>query len=251
MVNKEEKKMNLSKQVKSLGMVTAIGAASVLSSTAINAAVLTFAEGNLVIDSDVTTNFTLNLVADGFIEKTYGGGINITFDTNVVNVVGATFDPYWNFANTLTDPDVANATGGYEIKVTHFSFSPSANTVRQNIASIDFAVVGTGAFDFGFFSLGAVGDWAYTPDLVPIGEADLTYCMTLDSTLPTTCLDSITDPTGRELLTLSPTGITVASTVVPVPAAVWLFGSGLIGLVAVSRRKTANGMQKVVKDIMD
>jgi len=33
------------------------------------------------------------------------------------------------------------------------------------------------------------------------------------------------------------TGITFASSAVPVPAAVWLFGSGLIGLLGVSRRK--------------
>ena len=32
----------------------------------------------------------------------------------------------------------------------------------------------------------------------------------------------------------------VAHTVVPVPAAVWLFGSGLLGLVGVARRKRAN-----------
>lgn len=32
--------------------------------------------------------------------------------------------------------------------------------------------------------------------------------------------------------------MTVTAAVVPVPAAVWLFGSGLIGLVAVARRKT-------------
>jgi hypothetical protein len=34
------------------------------------------------------------------------------------------------------------------------------------------------------------------------------------------------------------TGFAFGGTVVPVPAAVWLFGSGLLGLVAVSRRKS-------------
>ncbi|TCK17584.1 putative secreted protein [Thiogranum longum] len=35
------------------------------------------------------------------------------------------------------------------------------------------------------------------------------------------------------------TGITLTPTAVPVPAAVWLFGSGLLGLVGVARRKAA------------
>lgn len=35
------------------------------------------------------------------------------------------------------------------------------------------------------------------------------------------------------------TGITITPTAVPVPAAVWLFGSGLLGLVGVARRKAA------------
>jgi len=35
------------------------------------------------------------------------------------------------------------------------------------------------------------------------------------------------------------TGFAFGGTVVPVPAAVWLFGSGLIGLIGLARRKTA------------
>ena len=38
---------------------------------------------------------------------------------------------------------------------------------------------------------------------------------------------------------ISPTnsGVSAIATVVPIPAAVWLFGSGLIGLIGVARRK--------------
>jgi len=39
--------------------------------------------------------------------------------------------------------------------------------------------------------------------------------------------------------TLSPTRIDGTVNVVPVPAAVWLFGSGLLGLVGVARKKTS------------
>jgi hypothetical protein len=60
-------------------------------------------------------------------------------------------------------------------------------------------------------------------------------------------LDGTITPAGGDLLTLTvQTGnnsiysidlVTASSTVVPVPAAVWLFGSGLLGLVGVARRK--------------
>lgn len=34
-------------------------------------------------------------------------------------------------------------------------------------------------------------------------------------------------------------GVSISTTVIPIPAAVWLFGSGLLGLVSISRKKSA------------
>jgi len=45
--------------------------------------------------------------------------------------------------------------------------------------------------------------------------------------------------TGNFDATNATVDITTASTVVPVPAAIWLFGSGLLGLVGMARRKKA------------
>jgi hypothetical protein len=207
-----------------------------MSSTAVNAAVLTFAEGDQVIDSAVTTNFSLTLVANGLIADSFGGGLLLTFDESVVNITGSTVDSHWNIVNT--NGPANNAAGTFEFRLGSF-FTGPANTTSQNILTLDFSVVGDGAFDFGFLSLGAVGDWAYTPALATVGEGDKTYCLTTDVAHPATCIDSIAASAGRELLTLSSTNISVASTAVPVPAAVWLFGSGLIGLVGISRRKAA------------
>ena len=44
---------------------------------------------------------------------------------------------------------------------------------------------------------------------------------------------------GDATPTFGGTSVTINSTVVPVPAAVWLFGSGLLGLVGVARRRKA------------
>jgi len=45
------------------------------------------------------------------------------------------------------------------------------------------------------------------------------------------------DTAGADPLSLNSWGLDITTSVVPVPAAAWLFGSGLLGLVGVARRK--------------
>lgn len=235
MVNKEEKKMNLSKQVKSLGMVAAIAAAAALHSTAINAATITFAEGDQLIenfDPLVSTTFSLDLVANNLLPDTNGGGLIINFDNTIVNITNSTINTAtWNFASSAS---ADNATGVFDLNLISF-FSPApASTTSALLVTIDFEVIGTGAFDF-VFSERVNSPWGYTLpviDPVPVVESGV-YCLT-PGTVDCSTFDL------AELIQLSPTNVTVyAADVppVPVPAAIWLFGSGLIGLVAVSRRK--------------
>lgn len=248
--------MNISKRLKKVGVAAAIGATAIMSSVAVNAATIGFIGddgllgGDIAIDQTVTPTFSLTLAAEGLLSDSYGGGLGITFDSSVVNITGAAINSTWNIPSFDPVTDIDNTAGTFEFIAATFFFGVSPiDTTRQDVITIDFSVVGNGQFDFGFFATDygtgniATGDWAYTPALTPAGAGDLTYCLTTDSALPTTCIDSIADvfeaPDGttgaqRELLTLVSSNI-----VVPVPAAVWLFGSGLIGLVAVSRRKAA------------
>jgi len=48
-------------------------------------------------------------------------------------------------------------------------------------------------------------------------------------------------PATSATLTFTPTGATLPLSPVPLPAAVWLFGSGLLGLVGIGRRRLAGG----------
>ena len=59
------------------------------------------------------------------------------------------------------------------------------------------------------------------------------------STLTSVLLNVDAYDDGFNYVNATWTGITITPTAVPVPAAVWLFGSGLLGLVGVARRKAA------------
>jgi hypothetical protein len=69
--------------------------------------------------------------------------------------------------------------------------------------------------------------------LTPIadGLSDLTVGL-LDASA-----DDINPPVGGVPFTITPDRVSAAIGAVPVPAALWLFGSGLLGLVGVARRK--------------
>jgi hypothetical protein len=54
-----------------------------------------------------------------------------------------------------------------------------------------------------------------------------------------TAADDINPPIGGEPFTIDPAVVSAQIGAVPVPAAVWLFGSGLLGLIGIARRRTA------------
>jgi len=76
--------------------------------------------------------------------------------------------------------------------------------------------------------------------------ATLTFTAIADGSAAFTIADDLATFGGYANLVGAPisvanigTSVTIGTAVVPVPAAVWLFGSGLLGLVGVARRRTA------------
>ena len=81
------------------------------------------------------------------------------------------------------------------------------------------------------FVSGAPGAWEITEG--PLGFANLTTTVVGDAVVP---FDMVVGAPTDEFIGFNLNGSMIL-TAVPLPAAFWLLGSGLMGLVALSRRK--------------
>lgn len=223
--------IKLNKQIRSICAVAAIGAASMMSASAVNAASITFAEGNTV--QDLNTNFFLNLTAYDLEPVTNGGQLRLEFDQSILNVANTSaLGSYWNFAGSSVATNNAPATGLAYIDIGAYSFFAPAATPLENILTIEFTAVGAGvaSLDLSF----GIDLWTYNTENVDVNGNTVTetveYCID-----PLACGVTPLAHAALTPLTLGQTTVTVSA--VPVPAAVWLFVSGIAGLVGVSRRK--------------
>lgn len=152
---------------------------------------------NPVSENDI---FSLDIIGTGFAEIVDGGGVDLTFDASVVNVLSVSFDTgVWNFVNnTGTINNTLGTVDGIAV-----SALPSTVTGDFIFATIQFQAVGLSGTNS---SLGltefAGNPWAS-------GGSNITP------------LDFVNGNVS----------------IVPVPAAVWLFGSGLLGLIGLARRE--------------
>ena len=126
-----------------------------------------------------------------------------------------------------------------------FNYDPSLTIDTSNVVTSDWSVsegknAGGG---FGKFGLQLSGDGGSRTDILNFSIAGV-----VGDSLESYALSSILSPSTGEYFAAhiagfdETNGVTSAqfagsTSVVPVPAAVWLFGSGLIGLVSVARRK--------------
>jgi len=142
--------------------------------------------------------FTIDVVGEGF-PITEGGGFNLAYDPSILNVNSVSIDgAFWTFVNVLGTIDNVLGTLS-EVQVSDFSFPGISGDFI--VATIEFHAVGLGTSNLTLTN--SVGNpWAYD---------------------------------GSPITPLS--FVSGSVTVVPIPAAVWLFGSGLLGLVGVARRK--------------
>lgn len=153
----------------------------------------------------VGDTFSVNIVGSGFVSDVDGGGVNFNFDNSILSVQSVTIDSAWD--SLISDGgSIDNGLGTVDgIYVNTFD-SINGNFV---VATVEFLAtgVGTSALNLSEFGLNpwASGGSLLNPDF-------LNGSLTVEAA----------PPSG-----------------VPVPAAAWLFGSGLLGLAGMARRRKA------------
>ena len=172
--------------------------ASVLLSQQVSAATITWN----VPDYSAGLNdvFTLDVIGTGFVGNVDGGGVNISYDATVLNVLSVSIDEnIWDLGAGISTGTIDNSVGTVNgITVNAFS-SVTGDFI---VASIEFLAVGAGLTD-------------------------------------TALSEYILNPWGSGGNPINPDHVPGLVTVsaVPLPAAVWLFGAGLAALLGIARRK--------------
>lgn len=150
--------------------------------------------------SDVTVNksdeFTINIVGTGFAELAGGDNIGLEFDGTLIEVIGVTIDPYFDF-----DPISGNRSSFNKWEGIAF------DTFVNDPASSNFTIA------------------MITLKALETGVSSLTFIDNANYFSTTTLLSP----------NLGAAEITVNA--IPLPPAIFLLGSGLIGLFSFTRKK--------------
>lgn len=150
---------------------------------------------------NVGDSFSLNITGSGFTSNVDGGGVNFSYDSSILNVASVSIDgTVWDFGGAgISTGLINNDTGTVDgIMVNTFSVV----TGSFDVATIQFQAIGSGTSALNLTEY-ALNPWASGGSLInPI---------------------------------MASGSLTVLQSV-PIPAAVWLFGSGLLGLIGLARR---------------
>jgi len=198
--------------MKKVLLASLVGLGSVMGGTLANAQIIQYTPGSLAAADGalVGTQITLRLEGLEFPSNTIGGGVSLHFDDTILSLSSAA-DVVTSAAGNLFDFAFFNGSCG--AGCVDFDFG-TANPLRVFgpdfvIADIVFDVIGAGS----------------TPvDLAAGVQSAFWIDDQFNEINPTFGTASIT--------TVDP------QAAVPVPPAVWLLGSGLIGLVGVGRRRS-------------
>lgn len=145
--------------------------------------------------------FSLTVVGSDFVTDVSSGGVQLNWDPTLVTMTSTVADLNASlFSNGLLDLGVTSVISGSSV-VVGGTFGTIPGTLF-NFVTFNFQAISTANIDI---LNSAFGDWQ--------------------------------DGAGQAVLDVNFVGATVLVNAVPVPAAVWLFGSGLIGLVGIARRK--------------
>ena len=230
-------------------IMTAFTVSMILSSSVVYAANINIDWANSITDTNAITPDGLLGKPDGDLAhfsgsplkfgtiSGFGNGDNISYNTNTLASLLNISDVVLEQADLISIE--YNGTGGGLYESSHWLFNDGSNSLEVSYTFGDAspaAIVGLGTIDnnayanyFGFINTrGEIGSFAYI--LIDIDgissvnpfSADFSVTLTAGSTVDPATPEP--DVIGR----INP---------VPIPGAIWLLGSGLIGLIGVARRK--------------
>ncbi len=153
----------------------------------------------------VGDNFAISVHAAGF-PTTGGATLGLEFNPSVVHLTGLTLTPGAPF-DTLSPTAIDNVAGKVSFITILAPLAGSLPSGDFDVFTMKFTAVGLGTSPVTLIDDGGIKSWTGS-DFLPIKE--ITY--------------------QQVLVTVQP---------IPVPAAVWLFGSGLLGLLSVARRRAS------------
>lgn len=184
------------------------GVASLLASSVASAAAITLDPSALTVTTGDT--FTLTVGATDLPVDTLGGSVRLVWDPTLIELsAGANIGPtIFNAGLDGFSSTMLNVSGS-TLDVDVITLSSPQNPTR--LFSVDFTVIGTVSANTDISVGAAIDPNAFGWLTTTLGDIPMDYSAT--------------------------TSITVSA--VPVPPAVWLFGSGLLGLVGVARRRAA------------
>lgn len=189
---------------KLIGVVWGLGAVSMLAVAGVaNAATVSLTPS--VTNVAVGDIFSLTVQGSDFVDGVSSGGVEISWDANLVSLVS-------------TLPDIQNSL-----------LSNGFLDLGSSVAAADAVAVG-GSF---------AGITGPSFDFVTLQFEALPPAQQGPINLANSIFGDWQDINGQSLPGVIFEGATINTSAVPVPAAVWLFGSGLLGLVGVARRRSA------------
>ena len=174
-----------------------------------------------IIDVSVGTSFGATLVADfsDVVGGTSGGGVGLTWDPTVLTLNEAASGYSADLTDVIDNQTMTLGDSG-------LLFSEVDAVAGSLTLSLDLCPLFNPCDSLSLFNIYDLVFDAVNPGTSPV---DVGISIFGDVWWDNILLDPLPDPTY--------VGATVTVGAVPVPPALWLFGSGLIGLVGIARRR--------------
>lgn len=186
--------------------------------------------GGALINADALNNALLNISGGNF---TGGGGRAIgSFDDATVNITGGGFLGTTTFTLLSNDRSTINLYDGGidgEIRSNHDSnINIWGGTGITGVTAVEQSIVKLYGLDFSIPTIGSIS--LSTPFIISDDSFNGQLLTgTLSNGTPISA-DIFNGIVGSKIILMQ---------AVPIPAAIWLFGSGLLGLIGITRRKKA------------